>query len=86
MGSIRTEEGIFLRKVMLYMYNVWSGPECDEVCRRFEAPCPSGHVWDKWVESRYDAMRFLGEMQFLIDPVCQRAKECYDDDFNRIRK
>lgn len=46
-----------------YIWMYWSISECNKIYGEL-----SGHIWDKWVSSRYD----IGTFYSLIDERCQQ--------------
>ncbi|NCB16847.1 MAG: hypothetical protein EOM65_11820 [Synergistales bacterium] len=77
-------DGLSLRKVMYYMYNIWDINECRRVLDDYGLGLGGYEwVWSKWEQSRYDAMKLFGQMPDLICPICDRAEESYDDNLRR---
>lgn len=80
-----TKDGKLLIKVMYYMYNHFNLYECAYICSiNDECPCNFQHIFNKWIESGRDTMKFISEVRFMASAIAKRANELYDDDFHNI--
>lgn len=82
-----TKDGKLLIKVMYYMYNKFNLSECAYLCSISEdCECNFQHVFNKWVESGNDVMKYIAEVRFMASAIAKRANEVYDDDFHSIKR